>query len=61
MSTREGMLVIKRGYDLSKWLLDHTGKFPKSYRFSVAASRPKALAMVFRPGNPPSPSSEDSA
>jgi len=31
------MLVIKRGYDFSKWLLQHTGKFPKSYRFSVAA------------------------
>ena len=30
-------LVIKRGYDFSKWLLQHTGKFPKSYRFSVAA------------------------
>jgi hypothetical protein len=29
-------LVIKRGYDFSKWLLQHTGKFPKSYRFSVA-------------------------
>ena len=31
------MLVIKLGYDFSKWLLQHTGKFPKSYRFSVAA------------------------
>jgi len=31
------MLVIKRGYDFSKWLLQHTGKFPKSYRFSLAA------------------------
>ncbi len=31
------MLVIKKGYDFSKWLLNHTGKFPKSYRFSVAA------------------------
>jgi hypothetical protein len=29
-------LVIKRGYDFSKWLLQHTGKFPKSHRFSVA-------------------------
>jgi len=29
-------LVIKRGYDFSKWLLHHTGKFPKSFRFSVA-------------------------
>lgn len=31
------MLIIKRGYDFSKWLLNHTGKFPKSYRFSLAA------------------------
>ena len=31
------MLIIKRGFDFSKWLLRHTGKFPKSYRFSVAA------------------------
>jgi len=30
------MLVIKKGYDFSKWLLHHTGKFPKNYRFSVA-------------------------
>jgi hypothetical protein len=36
MSEKE-MLVTKRGYDFSKWLLNHTGKFPKSYRFSVAA------------------------
>jgi len=33
----QDFLVIKRGYDFSKWLLQHTGKFPKSYRFSVAA------------------------
>jgi hypothetical protein len=37
------MLVIKRGYDLSKWLLDHTGKFPKSFRFSVATKIENAI------------------
>ncbi len=37
------MLVIKRGYDFSKWLLHHTGKFPKSYRFSVAAKLENAI------------------
>jgi len=42
MSTTE-MLVIKRGYDFSKWLLNHTGKFPKSYRFSVAAKMENAM------------------
>jgi hypothetical protein len=36
-------LVIKRGYDFSKWLLEHTGKFPKSYRFSVAAKLENAI------------------
>ena len=36
-------LVIKRGYDFSKWLLQHTGKFPKSYRFSVAAKLENAI------------------
>ncbi len=35
MATQE-FLVIKRGYDFAKWLLQHTGKFPKSSRFSVA-------------------------
>ena len=30
------MLIVKKAYDFSKWLLLHTGKFPKSYRFSVA-------------------------
>ena len=42
MSTEE-MLVVKRGYDFSKWLLNHTGKFPKSYRFSVAAKIESAI------------------
>lgn len=42
MSTEE-MLVVKRGYDFSKWLLNHTGKFPKSYRFSVATKIENAI------------------
>ena len=36
MASQE-MLIVKKSYDFSKWLLNHTGKFPKSYRFSVAA------------------------
>jgi len=32
----EEMLIVKKAYAFSKWLLQHTGKFPKSYRFSVA-------------------------
>ncbi len=42
MATQD-FLVIKRGYDFSKWLLQHTGKFPKSYRFSVAAKMENAI------------------
>jgi hypothetical protein len=42
MATEE-MLVVKRGYDLTKWLLNHTGKFPKSYRFSVATKIENAI------------------
>ena len=37
MMANNEMLIIKKGYDFSKWLLHHTGKFPRSYRFSVAA------------------------
>ncbi len=43
MSVGEEMLVVQRGYDFSKWLLQHTGKFPKSYRFSVAAKLENAV------------------
>ncbi|MBN1548437.1 MAG: diversity-generating retroelement protein Avd [Syntrophaceae bacterium] len=43
LSDKEEMLIIKRGYDFSKWLLNHTGKFPKSYRFSVAAKMENAI------------------
>ena len=39
----QDLLVIKKGYDFSKWLLQHTGKFPKSYRFSLAAKLENAI------------------
>ena len=42
------MLVIKRGFDFSKWLLHHTGKFPKSYRFSVAVKMENACRAYLR-------------
>jgi hypothetical protein len=32
----EEMAIVKKAYEFSKWLLQHTGKFPKSYRFSIA-------------------------
>jgi len=43
MQGKNEMLVIKRGYDFPKWLLKHTGKFPKSYRFGVAAKMENAV------------------
>jgi hypothetical protein len=46
------MLVIKRGYDFSKWLLNHTGKFPKSYRFSVAAKLENGILDFLEMKNP---------
>jgi hypothetical protein len=36
---KEEMLIVKKAYDFSRWLLQHTGKFPKSYRFSIAGER----------------------
>ncbi|MBN2010135.1 diversity-generating retroelement protein Avd [candidate division KSB1 bacterium] len=37
------MLIIKRGYDFCKWLLNHSNKFPKSHRFSVAVKLENAM------------------
>jgi len=36
MAGDQEMVIVKKTYDFTKWLLDHTGKFPKNYRFSVA-------------------------
>ncbi len=32
----EELKVIQKSYDFCKWLMGHTGKFPKSHRFSIA-------------------------
>ena len=40
---QQEMLIIKKAYDFSKWLLKHTGKFPKSHRFSVAVRLENAI------------------
>jgi len=37
------MLIVQKSYNFSKWLLNHTGKFPKSYRFSIAAKLENAI------------------
>ena len=47
MAARD-MLIIKKGYDFSKWLLHHTGKFPKSYRFSVAVKLENGILEFIR-------------
>jgi len=36
MERMEKLHIFKRLFDFSKWLLNHTGKFPRSHRFSVA-------------------------
>ena len=28
--------VIQKSYDFCRWLMNHTGKYPKSHRFSLA-------------------------
>ncbi len=50
------MVIQKKAYDLCKWLLNHTGKFPKSYRFSVAVRLENTILefieiIVFVPQN----------
>jgi 23S rRNA-intervening sequence protein len=37
------MLIVKKAFDFSKWLLNHTGKFPKSFRFSIAVRLENAV------------------
>jgi len=32
----EELIIFKKTYDFSKWVFQHTNKFPKSHRFSVA-------------------------
>ena len=40
---QQEFLVIKKANDLAKWLLNHTGKFPKSHRFSIAVRMENAI------------------
>jgi len=30
------LIIFKKSYDFTKWLFNHTNKFPRSHRFSVA-------------------------
>jgi len=40
---KKDMLIIKRGFEFAKWLLNHTAKFPKSSRFSVGVKLENAV------------------
>jgi len=45
------MLIVKKSFDFSKWLLHHTGKFPKSFRFSIAVRLENAVLEFTEQGN----------
>ena len=36
MDDKQKLLILKKAMDFAKWLFNHTVKFPKSHRFSVA-------------------------
>jgi len=42
------LIIFKKSYDFSKWLLDHTNKFPKSHRFSIAVKLENAILDFLR-------------
>ncbi len=37
------LLILKKAMDFSKWLMHHTGKFPKSHRFTLAVRMENAI------------------
>jgi four helix bundle protein len=42
------LVIFKKSYDFSKWLLQHTNKFPKSHRFSVAVRLENSMLEFLR-------------
>jgi hypothetical protein len=42
------LIIFKRSYDFSKWLFNHTNKFPKSHRFSVAVRLENGILEFLR-------------
>ena len=36
MADSDNLKIFKKSYDFAKWMFDHTNKFPKSHRFSIA-------------------------
>ncbi len=42
------LIVFKKSYDFSNWLFQHTNKFPKSHRFSVAVELENGMLEFLR-------------
>jgi len=42
------LIIFKKSYDFSKWLFNHTNKFPKSHRFSVAVKIENGMLEFLR-------------
>ena len=42
------LIIFKKSYDFSKWLFNHTNKFPKSHRFSVAVKLENGILELLR-------------
>lgn len=42
------LIIFKKSYDFSKWLLNHTNKYPKSHRFSIAVKLENAILDFLR-------------
>lgn len=40
---QQEFLVIKKAHDFAKWLFNHTGKFPRTHRFSMAVRMENAI------------------
>ena len=40
---KDNLVIIKKSYEFSKWLLNHSGKFPRSHRFSIAVKLENAM------------------
>jgi len=42
------LIIFKKTYDFSKWLFQHTGKFPRSHRFSIAVKMENSMLDFLR-------------
>ncbi len=44
----QDLIIFKKSYDFSKWLFQHTYKFPKSHRFSIAVKMENSILDFIR-------------